>query len=74
MYLSTYQLSKKKERSFFLSLFIISIIIRIPVVLITGDTSLENEWAILVNNLINHKILAYNYSNSKTTQKILKKR
>jgi len=61
MYLSTYQLSKKKERLFLLSLFTISIIIRIPVVLITGDTSLENEWAILVNNLINHKILAYNY-------------
>ena len=57
MYLSTYQLSKKKERLFLLSLFTISIIIRIPVVLITGDTSLENEWAILVNNLINHKIL-----------------
>ena len=61
MYLSTYQLSKKKERLFLLSLFTISIIIRIPVVLITGDTSLENEWEILVNNLINHKILAYNY-------------
>ena len=64
MYLSNYQLSEKKERLFLLSLFIISIIIRIPVVLITGDTSLENEWEILVNNLINYKILAYNYYDS----------
>ena len=64
MYLSTYQLSKKKERLFLLSLLIISIIIRIPVVLITGDTSLENEWGALVNNLINHKTLAYNYHES----------
>ena len=64
MYLTNYQLSKKKERLFLLSLFIISVFLRIPIVLITGDTTLENEWGILVNNLINHKPLAYNYYDS----------
>ena len=64
MYLTNYQLSKKKERLFLLSLFIISVFLRIPIVLITGDTTLENEWGILVNNLINHKTLAYNYYDS----------
>ena len=54
MHLSNYQLSKKKETSVLIFLFLISVIARIPVILLYGDTTLDNEWGILVNNLINH--------------------
>ena len=39
-------------------LFLFSVAVRIPIVLIFGDTALENEWRILVYNLINHGTLA----------------
>jgi len=61
MYLNNYQYLKNEELARLSALVIFSIIIRIPIILIFGDTSLENEWKILVNNLINYKILAFDY-------------
>ena len=48
---------KKKETYILISLILFSIIIRIPVIFVFGDTSLDNEWEGLVNNLIFHKSL-----------------
>ena len=59
MYANTYQFLKKKETFALISLILVSVLIRIPVMLMFGDTSLEYEWEILVNNLIKHKILSY---------------
>ena len=59
MFLNNNQFSKKKETFVLFSLILISVLIRIPVILIFGDTSLEHEWKILVNNLINHETLSY---------------
>ena len=39
-------------------IFLLSFILRVPVSLIYGDNYLENEWEILVRNLIDHKTLA----------------
>jgi len=61
MLLSNYQLSKKKERLVLLLLFFISIFSRIPVIFAYGDTQLDNEWGVIVNNLITHNTLAFNY-------------
>ena len=61
MYLSNYQLSKKKETTVLIFLFLISAIARIPIILLYGDTTLDNEWGILVNNLITHNTLAFDY-------------
>ena len=52
MYLNNYQYLKITETSPLILLIILSIFIRIPVILIFGDSALENEWKILVNNLI----------------------
>ena len=59
----------KKEIDFFENkeiylltfLVLFSFFIRIPVVYVLGDTSLEHEWIVLVNNLINHGKLAFSY-------------
>ena len=59
MFLNNNQFSKKKETFVLISLILISVLIRIPVILILGDTSLEHEWKILVNNLIENGILSY---------------
>ena len=40
-----------KETNLFIFLFLFSFLIRIPIIFIFGDTGLENEWRILVNNL-----------------------
>ena len=61
MYLNNYQYLKKKETIKFILLIFLSILLRIPIVLIFGDSSLENEWRVLVNNLIEHKTLAFDY-------------
>ena len=37
-----------------LTIIIISLIVRIPAIHLFGDQSLQNEWLILVNNLVNH--------------------
>ena len=58
MHLNNDQYLKKREVLIVISLVLVSVAVRIPVVLIFGDTSLENEWSILVQNLINHGILA----------------
>ena len=58
MYLNNYQYSQKKETFTIILLILFSALIRIPVVLFFGDTSLENEWRILVNNLVEHGTLA----------------
>lgn len=39
-------------------IFLLSFILRIPISLVYGDNYLENEWGILVKNLIEHKTLA----------------
>ena len=58
MYLTNYQYLKKKETLIVIWLVLFSAFIRIPIILILGDTNLENEWGILVNNLIEHGTLA----------------
>ena len=61
MYLNNYQYLKNKETSKLVLLILLSFFIRIPVILIFGDLSLENEWKVLVNNLIINKTLAFDY-------------
>ena len=46
---------RKKEINILILLILFSIFIRIPTIFIFGDTSLENEWKIIVENLIEHK-------------------
>ena len=53
MYLKNYQYLKNKETTIVALLVIVSFFIRIPVIFIFGDTVLENEWKIIVNNLQN---------------------
>ena len=59
MHLNNYQFLKKKENLVLFLLVFLSVLIRIPIILIYGDTNLENEWAALVNNLILHGTLSY---------------
>ena len=59
MFLNSYHQSKNKEIYVLVLLMLFSALIRIPVILIYGDTSLENEWGLLVNNLIKHGQLIY---------------
>ena len=54
MYLNNYQHLKNKETYLLIFLFLFSFFIRIPSIFIFGDTSLENEWKILVNNLTDY--------------------
>ena len=58
MYLNNYQYFKKNETFILVLLIAISIFTRIPVILLFGDTSLENEWEVLVDNLIVHGTLS----------------
>ena len=59
MYLNNYQQLKNKEVFIIIFLLITSVVVRIPAILILGDADLDNEWKILVNNLINHETLAF---------------
>ena len=69
MYFNNYQHLKNNETFVLIFLILISIIVRIPIVLIFGDTGgelsgfkgsgLEDEWTTLVRNLIEHQTLAY---------------
>ena len=59
MFLNNYHQLKNKEIYVLASLTLFSVIVRIPVILIYGDTSLEHEWGLLVNNLIEHGQLVY---------------
>ena len=58
MYLNNYQYLKKNETFILFSLILFSALVRIPVILMYGDSSLENEWRVLANNLKNHGTLA----------------
>jgi len=51
MFLKNYHHFKNKEIYILIFLFLSSVLIRIPAILILGDTSLENEWKDIVNNL-----------------------
>ena len=59
MYLNNNQFFKKKETFVLIFLVLISVLIRIPIIFIFGDTSLDWEWGSLVNNLIEHRTLSY---------------
>ena len=61
MYLHKYQHLKKNKTFIIFFLFVFSLIIRIPIISYFGDTNLENEWRILVYNLIQHQTLAYHF-------------
>ena len=61
MFLENYHYLKNKEIYLLTLLILFSIFIRIPVIFLYGDAGLENEWLILVNNLTNHGILAFDY-------------
>ena len=54
MYLHNYQHLKNKETYLLIFLFLFSFLIRIPGIFIFGDTRLENEWGIIVNNLTDY--------------------
>ncbi len=61
MFFKNYHYLKNKEIYLLILLILFSIFIRIPVIFLYGDIALENEWLILVNNLTNHGILAFDY-------------
>tara|TARA_Y100000590_G_scaffold426042_1_gene534648 strand:- start:3100 stop:4320 length:1221 start_codon:yes stop_codon:yes gene_type:complete len=56
--MNSYQYLKRKETLIPILLIVFSVVLRIPVIFIWGDTNLENEWGILVNNLILHGTLS----------------
>jgi hypothetical protein len=59
MFLNNYNQIKNKEIYFVLFLILFSIIVRLPVVFMFGDTNIENEWGNLYENLIIHGKLIY---------------
>ena len=59
MYLNNYQYIKKNETFSLLFLILISIFVRIPIIILYGDTSLENEWKVIVDNLVVHGTLSF---------------
>jgi len=61
MFLKNYHYLKNKEIHLLILLILFSVFIRVPVIFLYGDIALENEWLILVNNLTNHGILAFDY-------------
>ena len=64
MHLNSFQRLKNKETYLLIFLFLFSFLVRIPAIVIFGDTSLENEWEIIVNNLTNYgKLSLFNFDN-----------
>ena len=59
MFLKNYNHLKNKEIYILIFLFLSSFLVRIPAIFVLGDTSLDNEWNILVNNLIEHGQFLY---------------
>ena len=59
MFLNNYHQLKIKEIYVLVLLILFSVIVRIPVILMYGDTGLDHEWELLVNNLIEHGKLVY---------------
>ena len=59
MLLYNYLKLKNNKGSFLLILlFFFSLFARIPIIIILGDTTLENEWGAMLYNLINHNTLS----------------
>jgi len=58
MFLNNYQYPEKREAFKIFLLFLVSILIRIPVVLLFGDINLENEWMVLLHNITKHGTLS----------------
>ena len=58
-YLNNNQFFKKKETFVLIFLVLLSVLIRIPIIFIFGDTNLDWEWGQLVNNLIAYDTLSY---------------
>ena len=59
MLVKKYQQLFNKEITLIFLLFLLSFLIRIPIILIYGDTSLDHEWKHLVGNLIENGRLVY---------------
>jgi len=59
MLIKNFQNFKNKEVNLLLLLFSLSVLVRIPIILIYGDTSLDHEWKHLVRNLIENGQLVY---------------
>ena len=59
MFFDKYDFSKNKEIYILSFLILFSIIIRIPIVFIFGDSNLEFEWKLLVENLVEYKQLGW---------------
>ena len=58
MYLDNYQYLKYKNAYLLIFLFIFSFLIRIPVIFVSGDITIENEWKTIVENLVTYKKLS----------------
>ena len=59
MFLYNYlKFKNNKETLIIIVLFFFSLFARIPVILILGDVTLDNEWGTLLYNLINHNTLS----------------
>ena len=58
MRLNKYQYLENKETYLLIVFFILSFLIRIPIIFLYGDTSLEIEWYLLVNSLAEHGTLS----------------
>tara|TARA_Y100000310_G_scaffold340856_1_gene438060 strand:- start:78 stop:1307 length:1230 start_codon:yes stop_codon:yes gene_type:complete len=61
MLIKKYNYLKNKEIYLITLLVLFSFFVRVPVVYILGDKGLENEWIVLINNLINYGTLAWEY-------------
>ena len=59
MFLNLYHHLKNKEKYILSCLFLTTIFLRISVLILYGDTKLDHEWEILVNNLIVDGKLVY---------------
>ena len=59
MILNNYHQIKNKEIYVIFFLISFSILVRLPVVFMFGDTNIENEWGSLYNNLVIHGKLIY---------------
>ena len=58
MLLNNY-LKLKQETLLLILLIIFSFLVRIPIIIIFGDPTIENEWEPLLYNLVNHKTLSF---------------
>ena len=51
-------LKLKQETLLLILLIIFSFLVRIPIIIIFGDPTIENEWEPLLYNLVSHKTLS----------------